>query len=118
MAYGVSQLMLAARKTMHAMRRWCAFLHLSDPALLCQLFDTLVLLVLRCASKVWGVDFMLRVAAEEPHCQFLRQLLTVRKSTTTENVLADSFLATGFAVPQQGHEHATGSLSPHHACSS
>ena len=43
MAYGVNYLVAAAKKAMHALQRRCAFLHLSDPAVKCNLFDALVL---------------------------------------------------------------------------
>ncbi len=74
---------------MHAMRRRCAFLHLSDPALQCQLFDSLVLPILRYASEVWAVDPKMGEAVEVLHRQFLPQLLGIRKSTTNEIVLAE-----------------------------
>ena len=54
--HGVSKLVSAANKAMHAMNRRCAFLHISDPKQRCKLFDSLVLPILSYASKVWAVD--------------------------------------------------------------
>ena len=42
LAHGVSKLVSAANKAMHAMSRRCAFLHISDPKQRCKLFDSLV----------------------------------------------------------------------------
>ncbi len=56
LAYGVSKLVSAANKAMHAMNRRCAFLHISDPKQRCDLFDSLVLPILSYASEVWAVD--------------------------------------------------------------
>ena len=89
MAYGVGFLVAAAKKAMHAMQRRCAFLRLTDPAVKCQLFDTLVLPVLSYACEVWATDPDLGQACETLHRQFLRQLLGVRKSVTNEIPLAE-----------------------------
>ena len=43
LAHGVSELVSAANKAMHAMNRRCACLHISDPKQRCKLFDSLVL---------------------------------------------------------------------------
>ena len=42
LSHGVSKLVSAANKAMHAMNRRCAFLHISDPKQRCKLFDSLV----------------------------------------------------------------------------
>lgn len=89
MAYGVSFLVAAAKKAMHAMQRRCAFLGLSDPANKCKLFDTLVLPILSYACEVWATDPALSYACEVLHRQFLRQLLGVRKSVMNEIILAE-----------------------------
>ena len=52
MAYGVEYLVAAAKKAVHAMRRRCISLHLSDPATICKLFDILVLPILSCCCEV------------------------------------------------------------------
>ncbi|DBB13728.1 TPA: hypothetical protein ACH3X3_000737 [Trebouxia sp. C0006] len=52
MAYGVEYLVAAAKKAVHAMRRHCISLHLSDPATICKLFDILVLPILSYSCEV------------------------------------------------------------------
>jgi hypothetical protein len=52
MAYGVECLVAAKEKAVHAMRRRCISLHLSDPATICKLFDILVLPILSCCCEV------------------------------------------------------------------
>ena len=89
LTYGAGQLVSAARKAVHAMRRRCAQLHITDPALLCKLFNSLVLPILSYACEVWAVDQKASLAAEKLHGQFLKQLLHVRKSTASEIVLAE-----------------------------
>ena len=54
MAYGVEYLVAAAKKAVHAMRRRCISLHLSDPATICKLFDILVLPILSYIGGIWG----------------------------------------------------------------
>ena len=71
------------------MRRRCAQLHTTDPALQCKLFNSLVLPILSYACEVWAVDQKASLAAEKLHRQFLKQLLHVRKSTASEIVLAE-----------------------------
>ncbi len=87
MAYGVEYLVAAGKKAVHAMRRRCISLHLSDPATICKLFDILVLPILSYTCEVWAVK--VGATAELVHRQFLKQLLGVRKSTTNQIVLAE-----------------------------
>ena len=89
MSHGVDYLVAAARKAVHAMRRRCIYLHLSDPATICKLFDILVLPILSYSCEVWAVDPKLAEKVELLHRQFLKQLLGVRKSTTNQIVLAE-----------------------------
>ena len=89
MSYGVSHLVSAATKAVHALKRRCAHLHSTDPALQCRLFNSLMLPMLSYASEVWAVDPKLDDAAEKLHRQFLKQLLDIRTKTATEIVLAD-----------------------------
>ena len=51
LSHGVSKLVSAANKAMHAMNRRCAFLRISDPRQRCKLFDSLVLAILRFANR-------------------------------------------------------------------
>ena len=89
MAHGTEYLVAAAKKAVHAMRRRCIFLHLSDPATICKLFDILVLPILSYSCEVWAGDPKIGDKAEVLHRQFLKQLLGVRKTTTNQLVLAE-----------------------------
>ena len=89
LAHGTAFLVAAAKKATHAMRRRCVALHLSDPATICKLFDTLVLPILSYSCAVWAVDPKVGKKAELLHKQFLKQLLGVRNSTTNQIVLAE-----------------------------
>ena len=89
MAYGVEYLMAAAKKAVHAMRRRCISLFLSDPATICKLFHILSLPILSYFCEVWAVNPTVGAKAEMAHRQFLKQLLGSRKSTTTQIVLAE-----------------------------
>ena len=89
LSHGVSKLVSAANKAMHAMNHRCAFLHISDPKQRCKLFDSLVLPILSYASEVWGVDKTVGDSAEQMHRQFLKHVLGVRGSTATLIVLAE-----------------------------
>ena len=89
MTYGVSHLVSAAGKAVHAMRRRCALLQLRDPRQLCKLFDILVLPILSYGSEVWATDPKTGAAAEVLHRQFLRRLLGVRDKTANDIVLAE-----------------------------
>ena len=56
MAHGLEYLVAAAKKAVHAMRRRCIYLHLSDPATICKLFDIVVLPILSYSCEVWAVN--------------------------------------------------------------
>ena len=56
MAYGVDHLVAAGRKAVHAMQRRCIYLHLSDPATICKLFNIIVLPILSYSCEVWAVN--------------------------------------------------------------
>ena len=83
LSHGVSKLVSAANKAMHAMNSRCAFLHISDPKQRCKLFDSLVLPIFSYASEVWAVDKNVGKSAEQLHWQFLKHVLGVRGSTAT-----------------------------------
>ena len=70
LTHGVSKLVSAANKAMHAMNPRCAFLHISDPKQRRKLFDSLVLPILSYASEVWAVDEEVGKSAEQLHRQF------------------------------------------------
>ena len=77
LSHGVSKLVSAANKAMHAMNRRCAFLHISDPKQRCKLLDSLVLPILSYASEVWAVDNKVGESAEQLHWQFLSMYLAL-----------------------------------------
>ncbi len=89
MAYGVEYLVAAAKKAVHGMRRRCISLHLSDAATICKLFDILVLPISSYSREVWAVNPKVGAKAELVYRQFLKELLGVRKSTTTQIGLAE-----------------------------
>ena len=88
MGFGVSHLVNAARKAVHAMRTRSAYLHLRDPHQQCNLFDIFALPILSCGSEVWATDPNVGSAAEVLHRQFLKRLVVIRDSTATDLVLA------------------------------
>ena len=87
--HGVFKLVSAANKAMHAMKRRCAFLHISNPKQRCKLFDSLVLPILSYAREVWAVEKEVGESAEQLHRQFLKHVLGVRDSTAIFIVLAE-----------------------------
>ena len=99
LTHGVSKLVSAANKAMHAMNHRCAFLHILTPiasnAAICKLslFDSLLLPILNLShvSEVWAVDGKVGESAEQLHRQFLKHVLGVRfrGNTATPIVLAE-----------------------------
>ena len=65
LAHGVSKLLFAANKAMHAMNRRCAFVHIFDPKQRCKLFDNLVLPILSHTCEVWAVEKEVGQSAEQ-----------------------------------------------------
>jgi len=82
------QLAAAGRKAVFALRRRCAALNITDPILICRLFDTLVLPILGYAADVCMTPKAAETA-ELLHRSFLRSLLGVRNATNTQLVLAE-----------------------------
>ena len=76
LSHGISKLVSAANKAMHAMNHRCAFLHISDPKQRCKLFDSLILPILSYAREVWAVDKTVGESAEQLHRQFLKHVAT------------------------------------------
>ena len=87
LSHGVSKLVSAANKAMHAMNRRCTFLHISDPKQRCKLFDSLVLPILNYASEVWTVDKTVGKLAEQLHWHFLKHVLGIRGSTACATLI-------------------------------
>jgi hypothetical protein len=93
--YGLSrapeQLLQAGRKALFACRRRCAELCITDPKLLCRLFDALVYPVLSYACEVWaliGTNERLN-KLEQLHLQFLKSVLGVGPCTPSLMVYAE-----------------------------
>jgi len=59
MQVAIQRLAMSGKKAVFALRRRCTELHIFDPTLQCQLFDTLVKLVLSYGCEVWS-DHMAR----------------------------------------------------------
>jgi len=53
MAVAIAKLTAAGKKALFALRRRCNDLSMTDPEVMCQLFDSLVCLVLSYACEVW-----------------------------------------------------------------
>jgi len=70
MAYGVEYLVAAGKRAVHATRRLCISLHVSDRATMCKLFTTLVLPILSYSYEVWAVNPKVGAKAEPVHRQF------------------------------------------------
>ena len=89
MAFGVSYLVGAAKRAVHAMGRRCAYLHLRDTQQQCKLFDILVLPILSYGSEVRATDPKVGAAAEVLHRQFLECCIGIRDSTASSLVLVE-----------------------------
>ena len=89
--HAAGPLAASGRKAMHAMRRRCAELGLSNPGLHLELFDALVRPVLSYGAEVWGTQFFTgdKNPCDSLHCSFLRGLLGVRQSTPSQVVWAE-----------------------------
>jgi hypothetical protein len=74
MQAAIQRLAMSGKKAVFALRRRCAELHIFDPALQCQLFDTLVKPVLSYGCEIWS-DHMAREQLEVVHRAFLKSLL-------------------------------------------
>jgi uncharacterized protein (DUF2461 family) len=53
MAVAIDKLIVARKKALFALRRKCNDLSITDPEIMCQLFDSLVRPVLSYACEVW-----------------------------------------------------------------
>jgi hypothetical protein len=91
MTVAIDKLTAAGKKALFALRRRCNDLSITDPEVMCQLFDSLVRPVLSYACEVWigctrakGLQ-----QAEQVHIMFLRGILGVNKATSTFTVLGE-----------------------------
>ncbi len=91
MAIAIDKLTAAGKKALFALRRRCNDLSITDPEIMCQLFDSLVRPVLSYACKVWtGCTGAKRLQqAEQVHRMFLRRILGVNKTISTFVVLGE-----------------------------
>jgi hypothetical protein len=91
MAIAIDKLIVAGKKALFALCRRCNDLSITDPEVMCQLFDSLVRPVLRYAYEVWtgctGAKGFQQV--EQVHKMFLRGILGVNKTTSTFAVLGE-----------------------------
>jgi hypothetical protein len=74
MQAAIQRLTMSRKKAVFTLRRTCAELRIFDPALQCQLFDTLVKPMLSYGCEVWS-DHMAREQLEVVHRAFLKSLL-------------------------------------------
>jgi hypothetical protein len=74
MQAAIQRLAMSGKKAIFALRCRCAELRIFDPALQCQLFDTLVKPVLSYGCEIW-LDNMACEQSEVVHRAFLKSLL-------------------------------------------
>ncbi len=91
MVVAIDKLTVAGKKALFALCRKCNELSITDPEVMCQLFDSLVCPVLSYACEVWtGCTGVKRLQqAEQVHRMFLRGILGVNKTTSTFAVLGE-----------------------------
>jgi hypothetical protein len=91
MVVAIDKLTTAGKKALFALRRRCNDLSITNPKVMCQLFDSLVHPVLSYAFEVWigctGAKGLQQ--AEQVHRMFLRGILGVNKTTSTFAVLGE-----------------------------
>jgi len=84
----VEHLAAAGQKAVFALKRRCADLKINDLAIVCQLFDALVKLVLSYGCELW-VDEPATKSLEAIHRSFLKSLLGVNDTIPSRIVLAE-----------------------------
>jgi hypothetical protein len=91
MAVAIYKLTIVGKKALFALRRRCNDLSITDPEVMCQLFDSLVRPVLSYACKVWTscIGAKRLQQAEQVHRIFLRGILRVNKPTSIFAVLRE-----------------------------
>jgi len=91
MVVAIDKLTAVGKKALFALRCRCNDLSITDPKVMCQLFDSLVCPVLSYACEVWtgctGAKGLQQ--AEQVHRMFLRRILGVNKTTSTFAVLGE-----------------------------
>jgi hypothetical protein len=91
MAVAIDKLTAIGKKAPFALRCRCNDLSITDPEVMCQLFDSLVRPVLSYACEVWTGCIRAKglQQAEQVHRMFLRGILGVNKITNTFAVLGE-----------------------------
>ena len=88
----------AGLRACHALRQRCTEIHLYDPSVRAQLFDSLVVPVLMHGAEVWGATSLQGMSSfgdqesdptEQVHRSFFRSLLGVRASTPGISILGE-----------------------------
>jgi len=91
MVVTIDKLTVAGKKALFALRRRCNDLNITDPKVMCQMFDSLVCPVLSYACEVWtgctGAKGLQQ--AKQVHRMFLKGILGVNKTTNTFAVLGE-----------------------------
>jgi len=91
MVIAIDKLTTTGKKALFALCRRCNDLSITDPQVMCQLFDSLVRPVLSYACEVWiGCTWAKRLQqAEQVHKMFMRGILGVNKTTSIFAVLGE-----------------------------
>ncbi len=91
MAVAIAKLTAAGKKALFALCRRCNDLSITDPKVMCQLFNSLVHPILSYACEVWtGCTRAKRLQqAEQVQRMFLRGILGVNKTTSTFVMLGE-----------------------------
>jgi hypothetical protein len=91
MVVAIDKLTATGKKALFALRCRCNDLSITDPEVMCQLFDSLICPVLSYTCEVWtsctGAKGFQQV--EQVHRMFLRGILRVNKTTSTFAVLGE-----------------------------
>jgi hypothetical protein len=86
---GGSIMIALARKAVFAMQQQARAEEISSPALLCNMFDTLVAPILLYGCEIWGSNAALVEEANKLHTGFLKRVLKVPTSTDTWVILTE-----------------------------
>jgi hypothetical protein len=91
MAVAIAKLTVAGKKALFALCRRCNDLSITDPKVMCQLFNSLVRPVLSYACEVWTGYTRAKglQQAEQVQRMFLRGILRVNKTTSTFVMLGE-----------------------------
>ncbi len=91
MVVAIDKLTTVGKKALFALHRRCNDLSITDPEVMCQLFDSLVRPVLSYACEVWTSCTRAKglQQVEQVHRMFLRRILGVNKTTSTFAVLGE-----------------------------